>query len=154
MSKLPKNLAAKAANAEDKPELHPWKPGRYVCTLSKVEEETSEKSGNDYWKLWLVADKDYHRAKDVPGVAWDNVTLIESLDWKQKQFFNSFGYDVDSDYDEILDDPDARCVVVVGAPRENKKDGVGTGVYNTNVVRLSPFDPDEWEKLPPEDDTF
>jgi len=155
MPKLPKDRQEGAQNQESG-DYKPLKPGKYVFKLTEVDDSqvTGEKSknpGTEKWIWKLVVDKDYH--PELRKGRWqtsqqEHIPLLESMDWKMKQLFEGFGYTVDSDTDEIMEDPDAR---IVGYVRTGKD--IVSGDPRSEVSRYVPFDAEKWaDKYSPEDE--
>lgn len=142
MPKLPKNVqdAAPGDSAED---FKPLKPGRYVLKLSEVEEgETGPNSaepGTPKFVYKLVVDKDYH--PELKKGRWqtafqEHVPVTDKMAWKHEQIMTGFGYTLDSDTDEILEDPEARIVGYVKTGKD-----IVTGDPRSQVSRYVAFDP-------------
>jgi len=153
MPKLPKDRA-EGANNQESGDYKPLKPGKYVFKLTEVEEgETGPNStnpGTEKWVWKLVVDKDYH--PELRKGRWqtsqqEHIPLTEKMDWKMKQMFEGFGYEVESDTDEIIEDPDAR---IVGYVRTGKD--IKTGDPRSEVSRYVPFDPEKFTFAPEGDE--
>lgn len=154
MPKLPKERAEGAANQESGDFL-PLKPGRYVFMLTEVEEgETGEKSknpGTEKWVWKLVVDKNYH--PELRKGRWqtsqqEHIPLTENMDWKMKQMFEGFGYEVEgTDTDEIIEDADARIVGYVKTGKD-----IVTGDPRSEVSKYIKFDPAKFTFSPADDE--
>lgn len=140
MPKLNPDQQKKAEEAKDEGfELLP--EGRYLGQLTEV----TQKPGNedDYWEATFKQLTDPH-GKKWPGRQWDTISLGDKSAWKQKQFFNAFGYTLDSDTDEMIGE---WCVLYIG--QEVAKKGKRAGELRNVVERLAPYDPDEWGEVTP-----
>lgn len=119
MPKLPDDVVnAPSSDNTGDGEYKPIKAGRYVMRLVEVEQgETGENSkvpGTPKFVYVLQVDKDYH--PELRTGRWgtrvsEHVPTTPQMKWKHEQIMNAFGYTVDSDTDEIIEDPDARCVM-------------------------------------------
>jgi hypothetical protein len=153
MPKLPKDRQD-GANNQESGDYQPLKPGKYVFRLTEVEEgETGERSknpGTPKWVWKLLVDKDYH--PELRKGRWqtsfqEHVPLTSNMDWKMKQLFEGFGYTVDSDTDEIIEDPDARIVGMVKTGKD-----IVSGDPRSEVSRWMPFDPAKFTYAPEDAD--
>ncbi|UTN93061.1 hypothetical protein SEA_MARKY_58 [Streptomyces phage Marky] len=118
MPKLPDEVVDAPSNENSGDDFQPLKAGRYVMRLVEVEEgETGEHSknpGTPKFVYVLQVDKDYH--PELRKGRWgtrvsEHVPCTAAMKWKHEQIMNAFGYTVDSDTDEIIEDADARCVM-------------------------------------------
>lgn len=155
MPKLPKERQDGANAQEPQGEYKPIKPGKYVMRLTEVEEgETGPDStnpGTPKWVWKLQVDKDYHPELRKGG-PWstsffEHVPITEKMDWKMRQLFEAFGYTVDSDTDEIIEDADARCVAIVGRGKNRRTDE-----DEAQVKRYIAFDPSKFTFSPEDED--
>ena len=171
---MPK-LAAKTRKKVEKAEavkggFDALPPGKYVAELSEVEATTSS-AGNPMWKvqfnevhnldgermpgrqfynLMLPQDKmpeDYtpKNSKKSPEEAWaDYQRLCEG---RLKQFFEAFGFTVDSDTDEMIGE---RCVLIIGV--RTIQSGNRKGEKGNDVNGIEPFDSVNFEGEDDDDD--
>jgi hypothetical protein len=150
MPKLPQDRV-EGANNQEAGEYKPLKPGRYVFKLTEVEEgvtgEKSKNPGTDKWVWKLAVDKDYH--PELRKGRWqtaqsEHIPLSEN---KMQQMFEGFGYEVESDTDEIIEDPDARIVGYVKTGKD-----IVSGEPRSEVSRYVKFDPSKFTFSPESED--
>lgn len=143
--------------------FQPLPPGKYIATLSKVEAKTSS-NGNPTWSAEFtdIHDLDGNRK---PGRLWLNLNLpVEKMpdnytprnsaksreeSWeifqnisasRLKEFFEAFGYTVDSDTDEMIGE---RAVLIVGigtiqrGPRTGQETNQVNGIASLDTVQFS-----------------
>lgn len=128
-------------------------PGKYRATLKDVEARTSN-AGNP---MWVAVFNEIHGidGKKVPGQQWYNLNLPTSDEapegyekgqekWEQyqnlcagriKAFFEAFGYDVDSDTEEMYGE---ECVIQIG--QRTIKSGARAGEKANEVNGVFPLD--------------
>lgn len=161
---------AKAASSE----FEPYPPGKYVGTLSDVEAKVSQ-AGNAYWnctftdienmdgeampgRQWFMVmlpkDKmpaDYKpgpKAKEQdPAKAWE--IYQEIVAGRVKAFFEAFGYDLDSDTDEMLGE---KAILKIGI--ETIQSGAKAGEKTNRVNDVLPLGDHEPGDDDEDDDEF
>lgn len=151
MPKLPED---RAASAEKHDASGPKAiKGRYVVRLTEVEEgvtgENSKNPGTAKWVWKTSVAKEFHpelRKGRFQTTFFEHVPLTESMDWKIKQLFTAFGYEVNSNTDEIIEDDDAFAVAYVKVGKDLSQ------ADRSEVARYIPFDPAKYEKVPDEDE--
>lgn len=138
-------------------EFTPMPAGRYVATLSEVEERTS-KAGNKYWNCTFT-DIENMEGETQPGRLWYTVMLpIDKMpdDYKPgpkskaatreeawetyqaltagkiKAFFEAFGYSEDSDTDEMLGE---QVILQVGIETIQQGERTGQKTNRVNAIR-------------------
>lgn len=136
----------------------PLPPGKYIATLSKVEAKTSA-AGNPTWSAEFNEIHDLEGNRQ-PGRLWYNLNLpVDKMPanytprssskspeeaWaifqnisasRLKDFFEAFGYTVDSDTDEMIGE---KCVLVVGVGTVQR--GPRTGEETNQVNGVQPLD--------------
>lgn len=133
--------------------FEPLKPGKYVATLSGVVAKTSA-AGNP---MWVAEFEDIHDldGDKKPGRQWYNLNLPTSPTppdgytkgadkWEQyqnlcagriKQFFEVFGFTVDSDTDEMIGE---RCVLRIGV--RTIQNGVKAGEQTNSIEGIAELD--------------
>lgn len=159
---MPK-LAAKIKKKVEKAqavsgEFEPLAPGKYVAVLNEVEAKSSA-AGNPMWvaEFGDIRDMD---GESQPGRLWYNLNLPTTdtppddyakgeEKWKQyqrlcegriKAFFEAFGYEVDSDTDEMVGE---EVVLIVGVrtisngPRAGERTNSVNGVKSAEGVETS-----------------
>lgn len=135
MPKLPKKEAKRTSEAEEvRDGFEPLPAGKYIATLSAVEDKIAQSSGAPMWGIEMEDLYDLE-GNEQPGRQFSNLTLPgddempddytgnprskKSLEdqWtsrndflrsKIKQFFTAFGFTTDSDTDEMIGE---RCVI-------------------------------------------
>lgn len=158
MPKLGAKVAKKTAKAEPVTgEFKPYPPGKYIGTLDKVEPKLSS-AGNPVWSCEFV-DITNLDGDVMPGRQWYNLNLPQDKmpddykpkkggdpaeKWEQyqnlchgrlKAFFEAFGYEVDSDTDEFLQE---KCVLQIGVGTIQR--GPRTGQDTNQVNAVLPLD--------------
>lgn len=166
---MPK-LAAKTRKKVEKSEaikggFEVLKPGKYIAELSGVEAKESS-AGNPMWvaEFSEIHDLDGDR---LPGRQWYNMNLpVDKMpedytgkgkgspeeNWARYQamcegrlkgFFEAFGYEVDSDTDEMIGE---RCVIIIGVrtisngPRTGEQTNQVNGVDSLDAVDFEDAD--------------
>lgn len=142
MAKLDKKTA-KATNAAEGADFSPLPEAIYTATLRKVTVgESSNK--NPMWTWEFEVDE----PEEVDGVTtkgrklFVNTALTDNALWKLKEVFNAFGYDADTDTDELIGEQ----VKLVVTQREIEK-GARKGQIGNNINNVLALDAEE-----PEDD--
>lgn len=151
MPKLPSDRAEGAGNQEEREAFQVLPGKRYVYKLTEVDDSevtgpNSKAPGTDKWVFKLQVDKDFHpelRKGSWQTGLFEHIPLTESMDWKLNQLFTAFGYTTDSDTDEIIEDPDARCVAYVFADKSYDPDAP-----QMKAKKYVAFDPAKWTKVP------
>lgn len=138
MPKLNPEQQQKAEDAKDQ-EFELLPEGRYLAKLSEVEQRPGNEG--DYWNATFTDITDVN-GKRWPGRQWDSIGLGPKSAWKQKQFFNAFGYSLDSDTDEMIGEV---CVLHIG--QEIQKRGKRAGETVNKINRLAPYEPDAWDGI-------
>lgn len=158
---MPK-LAAKMRKQVDQSEavsgeFPVWKPGKYVGVLNEVEAKNSS-AGNPMW-VAEFGDIVNMEGEAQPGRQWYNLNLPTSdtppddyekgeEKWLQyqglckgriKAFFEAFGYETNSDTDEMIGD---RCILTIGVRTIQYGDRAGEKTNTVNGV--APL-PEGWE---------
>lgn len=156
MPKLPEEVtSAPSSDNTGDGEYQPLKAGRYVMRLIEVEEgetgENSKNPGTPKFVYTLQVDKDYH--PELRKGRWstrirEHVPCTAKMKWKHEQIMNAFGYTVDSDTDEIIEDPDARAVAYTKVGRDIKDPEKKT----TEAKRYVTFDASKFEYSPEDSD--
>ena len=155
MPKLPEEVVNAESNDQDGGDFQPLKPGKYVMRLIEVEEgetgEYSKNPGTPKFAYALQVDKDYH--PELRKGRWgtrvtEHVPCTANMRWKHEMIMNAFGYTVDSDTDEILEDPDARCVMYSKIANDVKDPEKKV----TASKRFVKFDPSKFEYSPEDAD--
>lgn len=160
MPKLPKKVAKAVAETEGQ-SFEPLPEGTYVGTLESVtalDGKAVATSADDirdfgegekipYWKFQFteitgLSGEDVEAGKVYPGKMWVQVSLGESSRWKMKEVYGGFGYELDSDTDEMCGEK-VKLVVSIGTIQG----GARKGEPNNNVDNVLPYDPEA-------DDTF
>ena len=167
MPKLAAKTRKKVAKAEaiGGGEFEPLEPGKYIAELAEVEAKTSN-AGNPMWVATFeeIHDLDGERQ---PGRQWYNLNLpIDTMpddynparlrkgqtredSWENyqrmcegrlKAFFEAFGYDVDSDTDEMIGE---KCVIIIGV--RTIKQGARAGEKTNSVNGVAPLDSVDYE---------
>lgn len=158
-------LNAKDRKKVDKAEavtgsFEPLTPGKYVAELAKVETKVSG-AGNAYWNAEFTEIHTLDGDKK-PGRQWYMLMLpVDKMpaDYKEdealtdeqrkekwetyqrltagriKAFFEAFGYDTDSDTDEMIGD---RCILQIGI--ETQQRGANAGQQRNRVNAVLPLD--------------
>jgi uncharacterized protein YunC (DUF1805 family) len=171
MPKLPKKLATKVKKAEavTGSGFELLEPGDYVARLSEVEAKLSAQAQNPIWSV-VFEDLETLDGQEKPGRQFYNLNLPTSDTppdgWRDddpkrddkwvryqrrcegllKGFFESFGYTVDSDTDEMIGD---QAVITVGirtiqkGPRAGERANEVRGVKSLEDVGVDPTDKDE-----------
>jgi len=170
---MPK-LAAKARKTVSKAEpvsggFEPHKPGKYFATLNDVEAKMST-AGNAMWVAEFT-DLQSMDGESAAGRQWLNMMLPnnsmpeiykpkkEGKDpeeaWEQyqnmcngrlKSFFEAFGYEVDSDTDEMIGD---RCVIqlsiqtIQGGPKKGEKTNRVEGIFSVDSAEGADAEKDD-----------
>lgn len=164
---MPK-LAAKVRKKVEKAkavssDFEPLSPGKYVGTLSAVEAKDSS-AGN---AMWAIEFEDIHDldGERQPGRQWMNLMLPQDVmpeDYKPKsgkkspkdaweayqamtegrikQFFEAFGFTVDSDTDEMIGE---KCVLQIGI--RTIQNGPKAGQKSNQVNGVAPLDSIDFE---------
>lgn len=156
MPKLPDEVIDAPSSENEGGEYLPLKPGRYVMRLIEVEEgetgENSKNPGTPKFVYTLQVDKDYH--PELRKGRWstrirEHVPCTAAMKWKHEQIMNAFDYTVDSDTDEIIEDPDARCVAYtkigkdIKNPEEKTTEAKRYVKFDSSKFTYSPEDADE-----------
>jgi hypothetical protein len=154
MPKLPDDVV-NAPSGENDGDFLPLKPGRYVMRLVEVEEgetgEFSKNPGTPKFTYGLQVDKDYH--PELRKGKWgtrvsEHVPCTPAMKWKHEQLLNAFGYTVDSDTDEIIEDAEARCVMYSKIGKDIKDPDKKV----TEAKRYVKFDPAKFTYAPADED--
>lgn len=133
--------------------FEPYKPGKYVATLSAVEAKNSS-AGNP---MWVAEFEDITNldGDKMPGRQWYNLNLPTTPTppegyakgkekWEQyqdlcsgriKAFFETFGFTVDSDTDEMIGE---KCVIRIGI--RTIQNGPKAGEQTNSVDGIAPLD--------------
>lgn len=139
MAKLPKKVADQVNNAEGG-SFEALPEGRYLAKLLEVDTtRVGQTSGNPYWswEFGELRNLDLD-GKSAPGKQWVNTSLAENAFWKLKEVFNAFGYDADTDTDELIGQ---ECVLVV--TQRTIEAGARKGEIGNNVDRCLPYEADD-----------
>lgn len=161
MPRLAKGLAKTVADAEAVTGAFELiKPGKYIATLKQVESKTSG-TGKPGWN-WEFGDILDLEGKKVPGRQWLWTMLPgakapkdESSDeykkWETserlsagriKGIFEAFGFETDSDTDEMLGE---KIVLQIGI--QTIKAGPKKGEEQNYIVKLIPFNEGDFEDI-------
>jgi hypothetical protein len=153
MPKLPDDVTGAPDNDQER-EFKPVPSGRYVMVLDEVLEDVtgpdSKSPGTDKFVYKLRVDLDYHPLlrdkKKGPFSTYvqEHVPCTAAMKWKHKQIMEAFGYTVDSDTNEIIEDPEARAVAYL-APKPDFKD---PEKKRTTASRYVAFDPKKFVYSP------
>jgi Protein of unknown function (DUF669) len=130
-------------------DFEPLSPGKYVATLKGVEAKMSA-AGNP---MWVAEFEDLHNLDGdrQPGRQWYNLNLPTSdtppdgyakgaEKWEQyqalcagriKSFFEAFGYELDSDTDEMIGE---QAVLTIGIRTIQNGDRKGQKTNSVNAV--------------------
>lgn len=144
--------------------FEPLKPGKYVAELSEVEARTSN-NGNP---MWVAEFTEIHNldGERMPGRQWYQMMLPTTPEppegytpggrekdpqkaWESyqnlcagrlKAFFEAFGYEVDSDTDEMIGE---RAVLQIGV--RTIQNGARAGEQTNQVNNVLPLDSVDYE---------
>jgi hypothetical protein len=164
MPKLDKKMQKKAKEAPEVTDgFEPLPAGKYIATLGGVEERTAQSTGAPMWGIEMEELFDLE-GNEQPGRQFTNLVLpgddevpddyegnsrskksLEDqwinrnafLSGKLKQFFEAFGYELNSDTDEMVGE---RCVIAlsvetIGAgKRKGQLGNQITGFYTLDSV--------------------
>lgn len=145
MPKMSKAKAKAVAKAESSG-FEPLPEGRYVGTLKQVIAEKNgqpligAESGEPYWQWEFEKVTSLEDGKTYPGRQFVITSLSDSADWKMKEVFDAFGYEYDSDTDEMIGEK----VILVISQRPIGK-GPRKGEIGNQVDRVLPYDEDEYD---------
>lgn len=129
MAKLPKKVAERVNQAEGK-DFSLLPEGTYTGKLVEVDASKSGDAG-PYWSWEFdLQDEGYENRK-----LWVNTSLSEKADWKMKEVFEAFGYDADTDTDELV----GQEVLLIVSQRVIEK-GKLKGQLGNNVDQCLPLD--------------
>lgn len=170
MPKLDKKAQKRAAEApEPTTGFEPLPAGKYVATLANVESRVAQSSGADMWGVEMEELYDLE-GNEQTGRQFTNLVLVgdgkmpddykgparglkkgqtledawkarcEFLDGKIAQFFNAFGYSMDSDTDEMIGE---RCIIELSVETINA--GKRKGQLGNQIVAFYPLDSVDFE---------
>lgn len=128
---------AKAVEAADAAGSFLMPAGRYAAQLRSVKEEAGDEFPYWVWEFENLHDEDGVRH---PGRQWNNTSLSPKSRGFMKAVFEAFGYEANSDTDEMIGE-----WVVLYVEQETQQKGKNAGKLRNNVARLAPFDEAEWD---------
>lgn len=129
--KLAAPLAQKAAEQDGT--FSALDAGLYTGRLAKVEAKPAKSSGNQMWVVEFDDIRDLD-GKKKPGKQWVNLTHTDNSMWKIKQFFDAFGYETNSDTDEMLGE---RCRLNLSVGEQEQ--GKNAGQLRNNIETMLPL---------------
>ncbi len=100
-----------SGEADERAEREPLDEGDYLCRVKGVEyREPKTEDGFGYVRItWEVVRPRAHKGHWL----WDNLSFAPRAAWKVKAFWDALGYEYDSDFEELPDDPEAQAVLEV-----------------------------------------
>lgn len=162
MAKLPSSKAQAVNEAESSGggDFEAIPAGKYVVRLREVRDtdrdgqplvsgEKAKHPGEPLWNVGFTVQKDFH-PKVGERVLWRRYTLHESGAGMLKDFFEAFGYDADSDTDEIVEDEDALAVLIV--TKRKIPFGDRKGEWDNDVRGILPFDEAKFKRADEDED--
>lgn len=137
MAKLPKAVAKRVNKAESSSsDFEALPEGRYTAKLNDVD-TTKEGAKGAYWSWeFEIVDGEFKNRK-----LWVNTSLSEKADWKMKEVFTAFGYDADTDTDELVGEQ-----VRLQVSQRAIESGPKKGDIGNNVDRVMPVGDDDDEE--------
>lgn len=178
MPKLAKKAQKKVKDAEIPANgFEPLPIGKYIATLAGVEDKIAQSSGAAMWGVEMEDIQDLE-GNEQPGRQFTNLVLAGEddeipEDWeprslrkgqtredawanrnaflngKVKEFFEAFGYSVDSDTDEMVGE---RCVIKVS--QQTITGGKRKGELGNQIDAFFPLDSVDHEASGDADDNF
>lgn len=130
MPKLPSQAATKAREAAESSGFTALEAGTYEARLTNVTAKNAASSGNPMWVWELEVVGPTNKGRKL----WVNTVLTDAAMWKVAEMFAAFGYDTDTDTDEIIGD---HCQVDV-IQREIER-GARAGQMGNDVQRAYPL---------------
>lgn len=135
MAKLPKKTAERVNKAEGK-DFSVLPEATYIGRLNQVITDKPDGPAGPYWSWEFdLQDEGYETRK-----LWVNTSLSENADWKMKEVFTAFGYDADTDTDELV----GSDILLVVSQQVIEK-GKRKGQIGNNVDECLPLDGGEGE---------
>lgn len=128
--KLAAPLAQKAAEQDGT--FSALDAGLYTGRLAKVEAKPAS-TGNPMWVVEFDDIRDLDGRKK-PGKQWVNLVHLDNSMWKVKQFFDAFGYETNSDTDEMLGE---RCRLNLSVGEQLQ--GKNAGQLRNNIETMLPL---------------
>lgn len=143
MPKLSKAKQKSVAKAESTG-FKALEPGQYLGTLKQVVTQKDGKplegAAGPYWQWEFDSIRSLDEEETFPGRQFVITSLSDESDWKMKEVFEAFGYELDSDTDEMV----GETVILQVSQRVIEK-GARKGQTGNNVDRLLPLGDDEDE---------
>jgi hypothetical protein len=142
MPKLPPEAqkAARDYDPDSKPTYDPLEDGDYLVSVEKVVEYEGDKY--DGVNLWLQVVRPRANSGDR---LFERVSYSPKAAFKARQVFDAFGYEPDSDFDELVDDG-AEAIAVVST--EVQKVGKNKGKLVNRIDEWLPATPEAVNALP------
>lgn len=131
MPKLPSQAATKAREAAESSGFTPLEAGTYEARLTNVKATQAKSSGNPMWVWELEVVGPSNKGRKL----WVNTVLTDAAMWKVAEMFAAFGYDTDTDTDEIIGD---HCYVDV--VQRTIEQGAKAGQVGNDVQRAYPLE--------------
>lgn len=135
MPKLDKKTAKAVAETETQ-SFDALPADVYIGRLDEVEVRDGAKGPYWSWAFTVVSDKDGEE-KFAGRKLWVNTSLSEKAHFKLKEVFDAFGYETDSDTDELIGESIKMLV-----EETIIEQGARKGQPGNNVVRCMPLDED------------
>lgn len=141
MAKLSKAMAKKV-NTQEGGSFEALPEGIYVGKLVEVRTDGKGAAG-PYWTWEFDVQDEGFKGRKL----WVNTSLADNALWKLKEVFTAFGYDADTDTDELIGES-----VKLRVSQRVIEQGSRKGEIGNNVERLMEFDSEEGDD--DEDDVF